>query len=364
MASLRELKAVKSQPGRPLYMAVRDAVREAIDAGIFQPGEQMPSTKELSDQLEVSLVTTHRALQELVTTGVLQRSQGKGTFVHERYKDRKRTISDVRLGLIFQHDASLGDYCHGQILDGVRQAAQKLAVDLVLLRFGEDVRNECNGFLFVNPLPDEIDTFLSQGRRKATCVIGAKSSDKQVASIDVDHLDLAKQAVNHLADLGHSMIGYAGGDDKRSNSDALWQGFVSAAQERNVGPRDQHIVKGLGWRLDEREQAAIVTSLSGTARPTAIFAAGFHYALSVYSAAATTGLRIPEDLSVVAVDDPPSAAYLAPPLTTIRQPLTQLGHDAVTSLFEQIQSDQSEGEDRMLKAELIVRKSTGSVGVQ
>src|SRR5262245_34957478 len=196
MASLRELKAVKSQPGRPLYMAVRDAVREAIDAGIFQPGEQMPSTKELSDQLEVSLVTTHRALQELVTTGVLQRSQGKGTFVHERYKDRKRTISDVRLGLIFNHGASLGDYYHGQLLEGIRKAAQQLAVDLVLLRFGEDLRNECNGFLFINPLPEEIDTFLAQGRRKATLVVGAKSGHKDVPAIDVDNIALARHAVD------------------------------------------------------------------------------------------------------------------------------------------------------------------------
>ena len=73
LMSVKTLKPIAPQPGRPLYITARDAVREAIDTGIFTPGEQMPSTKELSSQLSVSLVTAHRALQELVTTGVLSR---------------------------------------------------------------------------------------------------------------------------------------------------------------------------------------------------------------------------------------------------------------------------------------------------
>src|SRR3954451_14414667 len=145
------LKAIVPQPGRPLYITARDAVREAIDQGVFTPGEQMPSTKELSEQLDVSLVTTHRALQELVNSGVLRRSQGRGTFVHNRYHERKHALTDTRVGLFFHREASLADYYHGQVLEGVRQVAQAMGADLMLLRFGEDIRNECHGYLFVNP---------------------------------------------------------------------------------------------------------------------------------------------------------------------------------------------------------------------
>src|SRR5215217_7334572 len=87
-AVVKELSAVSPQPGRPLYQTVRDAVRDAIDTGLFAPGEQIPSTKDVSSQMAVSLVTAHRALQELVADGVLERAQGKGTFVHPRYHDR------------------------------------------------------------------------------------------------------------------------------------------------------------------------------------------------------------------------------------------------------------------------------------
>src|SRR6476661_3719917 len=107
MPVTKELKPVQPQPGKPLYLAAKDRIREAIDAGAFHPGEQMPSTKDLSDQLEISLVTAHRALQELVNAGVLQRSQGKGTFVHQRYLERKRSMSEARVGLVFHRESSL-----------------------------------------------------------------------------------------------------------------------------------------------------------------------------------------------------------------------------------------------------------------
>jgi DNA-binding LacI/PurR family transcriptional regulator len=118
-------------------------------------------------------------------------------------------------------------------------------------------------------------------------------------------------------------------------------------------------VKGLSWHLDDRERLTLVRALGRPDRPTAIFAAGYYFALDVYGAAATVGLRIPEDLSVVGVDDPPSAAHLSPPITTLRQPLVQLGQSAVTALVEQIQRNNGDPSSRTLCAELIVRRSTG-----
>src|SRR4051812_47903893 len=176
--AVKVLKPVEPQTGRPLYLTARDAVREAIDAGIFAAGEQMPSTKQLSEQLAVSLVTTHRALQELVNSGVLRRSQGRGTFVHQRYHERKHSLTTTRVGLFFHREASLGDYYHGQVLEGVRQAAQAMGADLMLLRFGEDIRNECNGYLYVNPYATELQQACEDPRsRRPALVVGARIPD-------------------------------------------------------------------------------------------------------------------------------------------------------------------------------------------
>src|SRR5437763_1479650 len=217
MPVTKDLKPVQPQPGKPLYLAAKDRIREAIDAGAFIPGEQMPSTKDLSDQLEISLVTAHRALQELVNAGVLQRSQGKGTFVHQAYLDGRRTVSDCRVGLVIQPEASLADVYHGQVLEGVRQAAHSLHVDLVLLRFDEDIRKECNGFLYVNPLPAELEALTSASKRRSPIVVlGARADSPIVSSIDVDNVQLARQAVAHLAGHGHTNIGYVAGPDELS----------------------------------------------------------------------------------------------------------------------------------------------------
>src|SRR5678810_841806 len=95
---------------RDRYMVVRDAVREAIDAGIFSPGEQMPSTKELSEQMAVSLVTAHRALQELVTAGVLRRGQGRGMFVNARRLEPRGMMVGDRVVRILVREASIADF--------------------------------------------------------------------------------------------------------------------------------------------------------------------------------------------------------------------------------------------------------------
>ncbi len=312
--STASLGQVTAQPGRPLYLSVRDAVRTAIDAGLFKTGQRMPSTKELSEQMSVSLVTAHRAMRELVESGVLQRTQGKGTFVHQRYSERQSDLTTCRVGLVFHREASLADHYHGQVLEGVRQAANQLGVDMMLLRFGEDVRNECDGYLYVNPLPAELEAIAVGGNNRPNFVVGARPRNKKVCSIDVDNIDIGRQAVMHLASLGHRNIAYVGGADDISNSADRWTGFTQA---------------------------------------------GYHYALDVYSAAGTLGLRLPDHLSVVGVDDPPSAPHLSPSLTTLRQPLTQLGHAAVSALFAQI--NRSPGETpaaRTLWAELVIRRSS------
>jgi LacI family transcriptional regulator len=340
---------------------VRDALRDAIDAGVFQPGEQMPSTKELSEQMSVSLVTAHRALQELVTSGILQRSQGKGTFVRQKYVESRECFTQCRLGLVFHREASLADFYHSQVLEGVRQAAQSLNVDLILLRFGEDVRKECNGYLLVNPLPHELNSVAKAlGKKQPTLVVGAKSDAPNVCSVDVDNVDLAKIAAAHLASLGHKRIAFVGGDDQVSNNRDRWLGFSRACIERGI-KAEAHVVKGASWRLDEKERATLIAQMSGLNRPTAIFAAGYYFALDVYACASISGLKIPEDLSVLAVDDPPSAVHLSPPLTTLRQPLVQLGHAAVTALAERIHRNETKMENRTLKAELVIRRSSAAL---
>lgn len=358
-ATPTRLTAVVPESGRPLYLCVRDSLRKAIDQGVFHPGEQMPSTKELSEQMAVSLVTAHRALQELVACGVLQRSQGKGTFIHDRYPHRKNQISQCRVGVVIHASSSIADYYHGQIFEGVRRESDKQNVDLILLRFGEDVRNECNGFLFINPFPEEMRELENTPRRQPTIVVGARGNTSRLSSVDVDNFDLTRQAIEHLTSLGHHRVMFVGGAEHLSNSRDRRAGFFAACSQFKVdAPTPELIFTAESWRLSTDERLQLVATLQAPNRPTAIFAAGYYMALDIYSAAQQAGLRVPEDLSVISVDDPPSAEHLSPPLTTLRQPLVQLGQSSVALLVDAFRRHDLQPAARTLSAELVIRGST------
>jgi LacI family transcriptional regulator len=371
MSNLAELKALQSKPGRPLYATVKEAVRAAIDRGRFAPGTQLPSTKAISDEMGVSLVTVHRAMQELVASGVLVRGQGRGTFVHEDYAKRSTTAHGLRFGLVFHAESSLADAYHGQILEGVRQRANELGVDLVLLRFGEDTRNECQGYLFVNPLREQLDKPLRFGmkapsgngkdresRNLAVTVVGARYAATGANVIDTDNTGIGRQAVEHLTRLGHTRLGFVGGGGTISNDVDRWTGFSEAAGALGGRVRPEHAIRHAGWRLDDEGRQRLLNMLASVERPTAIFAAGYYFALDVYAAAAAAGLKIPQDLSVIGVDDPPSAHHLHPPMTTFRQPLINLGRMAVGGLYETLNSQERVPHQITLPAELVQRGST------
>jgi DNA-binding LacI/PurR family transcriptional regulator len=265
---------------------------------------------------------------------------------------------------VFHREASLADDYHGQILEGVHRAADPFNIDLILLRFGEDVRNECSGFLLVNPFVEEVGRFAKVGRRQPILVVGAQSGVDGLPSYDVDNLAIPQLAVEHLVKLGHRSIAYVGGAYKISNSRDRWAGFQQACREHELPRLDWALVKGSGWRLDDRERATLAEVLRSPERPTAIFAAGYNFALEVYAAATAVGLRVPQDLSVVGVDDPSSAAHLSPPLTTVRQPLAQLGQEALAALSSSMASSldlQIPIHSRQFAPDLIARQSSAAL---
>jgi LacI family transcriptional regulator len=98
-------------------------------------------------------------------------------------------------------------------------------------------------------------------------------------------------------------------------------------------------------------------------RPTAIFALNDNMAVGVLHAARRRGLEVPEELSVVGVDDAGLAATVVPPLTTIRQPLQEMGRVAVSLLWRILQERQIEAAPILLSTQLIVRESTAELRV-
>jgi DNA-binding LacI/PurR family transcriptional regulator len=352
-----QIGPVTAKQGEPLYETVSRAILLAIDKGIFQHAKRMPTTEELSRQLSVSLVTTHRALQGLVAAGVLTRVRGMGTFVVENHKQlRPRLLISV----VSHAEASMGDYYHGRVLDGMRQAAHEQRVDLVLMDFEQTPRSDTAGYILINPVAKELDRIVEQAEgEKPMIVVGALSHRSNIPSIDTDNLRLASHAVEHLHRLGHRRIGYVGGGSQLGDSRDRRQGFIQACQALNIPTRARPILDVPGYRLQEDESLKLNRMISEH-ELSAIFAGGYYLALDVYHAASTMGRRIPLDLTVVGVDDPSSAARLHPPMTTFRQPLVHMGHAAVASIRRACDHPEETIRTETLQAELIIRDSSGT----
>jgi LacI family transcriptional regulator len=162
-------------------------------------------------------------------------------------------------------------------------------------------------------------------------------------------------ATHYLLELGHRHIGFITGDMQLGCAQERLQGYKDALQEYDIALYAQWVVEG--DFLQPSGYAGAVTLLARSPRPTAIVASNDVMALGVMEAVRDHGLRIPEDISIIGFDDIPQAASVHPPLTTIRQPLEEMGRVAAQLLLEMIKNDDQPNQHIALPTQLIKRHS-------
>ena len=139
-------------------------------------------------------------------------------------------------------------------------------------------------------------------------------------------------ATRHLLELGHQRIGVIAGPSRMMCSRARVDGYRAALETAGI-VFDPALVRD-GDFHHEAGYAAGLELLRLPDRPTAVFTGNDLQALGLYEAARELGLRVPEDLSVVGFDDLPLARWVGPPLTTVRQPLTEMAEVAARMVID------------------------------
>ncbi|MBM6403864.1 LacI family DNA-binding transcriptional regulator [Phycicoccus sp. CSK15P-2] len=166
-------------------------------------------------------------------------------------------------------------------------------------------------------------------------------------------------AGQHLLALGHHRIGYVGGA-LRAACNAARVGGLRAALEAEGHALLPDLVTG-GQVFDfETGLRGGVRLLDRDDRPTAVFAGSDEVALGVIEAARRQGLRVPEDLSVLGFDDVPLAMTASPPLTTVRQPLLEMGSLGLRTLLRLVDGHEVDAPHVALATRLVVRASTAA----
>lgn len=166
-------------------------------------------------------------------------------------------------------------------------------------------------------------------------------------------------ATQHLLGLGHRRIAYLGGPTVAAVNQARAHGYRAAMEARKAPVPGKYVRPGeFTYQTGVLGAAAL---LDLTEPPTAVFAGNDEIALGVIETARTRGLRIPEHLSVVGFDDTFLARMAAPPLTTVRQPLREMGGVALRTALRLADGEKLESHHIELATELVVRASTAPV---
>lgn len=165
-----------------------------------------------------------------------------------------------------------------------------------------------------------------------------------------------RAAIRHLIELGHRRIALITGRDAVGASHERLAGYQEAMAEAGLPVMPEDIQPGDFLGIGGYAAASLL--LSRPDPPTAIFASSDLAAFGVIRAAQERRLRVPEDLSVVGFDDIPEAGWMTPALTTVRQPLREMGRTAVRQLLERLEDPRSSPARLALETELIVRGST------
>ena len=184
--------------------------------------------------------------------------------------------------------------------------------------------------------------------------------DADVTKVYVDNVAGARMAVSHLLSLGHRAIAHICGPKPSAICADRQRGYELALRQAKVRVNRELVASG-DFSVESGIRAT--ENLLATKEPfTAIFCANDEMAIGAMQALHAHGLRTPQDVSVVGFDDIRFARYSTPPLTTVAQPKSELGRQAMTALLEILEDPTTPPRIQILPTELVVRGSTAGPG--
>jgi DNA-binding LacI/PurR family transcriptional regulator len=349
---------VDKKESEPAHLQVRRHLLDLIEQGQFKIGDQIPGEPDIARMVGVSRMTANKAILSLVDAGWLVRERGRGTFVSTPPKATGRVVVG------FRHDAghSKEDYYFGALYWGIHDVLTEQGLNVEVARFTQGslaTLTEVSGMIAISPSQRDLDELASLSRRGVTVmIIGASWAGQGMSFVDSDNILGASLAVSHLAELGHRRILFLGAEPNDSNTIDRVRGFTTTMKSRGLDFRPSDvIVTEFAEGFDDDLKRRLRQILAEPDRPTAVFAAGAKIALQLKAKAAKLDIRIPDQLSLVAYDDPEFLQLSYPPVTTVAQPLAQMARAATMRLLDEAGSPQPTSQ-KIFDPELIIRGTT------
>ena len=351
---------------------VRNRFQEGRDGSNGQEGQPTPraTIRDIADAAGVSIATVSRVLNDRPDVSPVTREAVLRVVREQGFSMNRnaRALSGGRTGLIGVTLPMVHVEYFSKILWGASEALYEHEMRTVLCPTMHERDREVNlleqllqgttdGALLL--LTKESNDALRALERKGYpfVVLDPRHPvDERTPVVSAAHWAGAKAATEHLLSLGHSRIGAITGPHGWVASVHRLDGYQTALAGAGVLTDPQLIAKG---NFTSESGHAAAAELLGLAEPpTAIFAFNDEMAVGAMRAATERGLRLPDDLSIVGFDDVEKAGLVTPALTTVRQPLAEMGRMAVSLLTRLLERQPIEAMRVELATKLVVRDST------
>ncbi|WP_082235320.1 LacI family DNA-binding transcriptional regulator [Halobacillus massiliensis] len=255
-----------------------------------------------------------------------------------------------------------------EIVGGIEDEASKNGYRVLLRNTNNQVDSEyssiehlkqrqADGIIMLSPKMDE--RLLEEISEQYPMVMAtANLHSSKVPTVSINNVSSSKKATDYLIQLGHKRIGHITGRLDSIISKHRYRGYCQAMEEHNL-PVDQNMVRE-GDFTYESGYKQMKSLLSQKTVPSAIFAASDDMAMGVINAAKHHGLKVPGDLAVVGFDNVKFSSIFDPPLTTIAQPLFDMGKRSMELLIKKLNNVPLSQTEYILDDELVVRASCGA----
>jgi DNA-binding LacI/PurR family transcriptional regulator len=319
------------------------------------------SIRDVARRANVSPATVSRAFAEpgLVRQETLQRVLAVAEELRYRPSRAARSLTTGKTGNIGVIVADLGNPFFSAILKGGQARAREADHAVFLADAEENPRLEME---LVRAMARQVDgvvicsSRLSEAQlqqlRKDTTLVLLNRRVRGVSAVLLDSAGGMRQAIEHLAALGHERIGFLGGPAGSWSNRERRRGLRAVARARSLD------VIEFGPFAPQFEAGQHAADLVVAAEVTAVVAFNDLMALGVLSRLADRGISVPHEISVVGFDNILMAGMATPQLTTVALPLEQAGRVAIELLLEQLARPGSGTQEQRLPAQLIVRAST------
>lgn len=310
----------------------------------------------LNGKTGISEKTRARILSVVKQTGYLHGAPGR------------LNSSSANIALLFRNECPLQDRLfYTELNTSVMEACESLSYNLLItstyykdgrLTFSDVLRSDMlDGILSYGDIDRAVFAELKTLNIPIIALDSSRRSGEPCLSVQVDYEHAAYSATRHLLDLGHQDIAFIGNNKQHDFNLLVFEGFRRATSEANIALGTNRIQ--LNVYDEESLGSCIDEALSGTQLPTALFCATDFYAMRALRKLYHKGIRVPEDISVIGIDDVLSSKYLIPALTTMAVDRQEMGRLGIELLQKAINKEPCQSVV-LPQCKLIVRESTAA----